>query len=122
VVAAAVGVREGTAGFAGGLGAMSCLCEDGASEVPTVDLPARLAGSTSSSSTRRAASGPVLADARLAAAGPPSSSPSTIRAGRPGPGRRAAARRLLDGRGYEDVHPVPDPRTDGVGMVWAWRG
>jgi hypothetical protein len=100
---------------------MSCLCEDGASEVPTLDLPARLGGIDLLKLDTEGGEWPVLADARLAAAGPPVVVVEHHPAGAPpGEDAAAAARRLLLAAGYGHVEPVPDPRTDGVG--WCGPG
>jgi hypothetical protein len=122
VAPAAVGSEDGTAGFAGGMGAMSCLCEDGPLQVSAVDLLARLGGADLLKLDTEGGEWPILQDARLAAAGPailvlehhPAGAP-------PGEDPAAAARRLVAAAGYADVRVVPDLRTDGVGMLWAWR-
>jgi len=122
VVAAAVGTCDGTAGFAGGMGAMSRLCDDGPLEVAAVDLLPRLAGADLLKLDTEGGEWPVLADRRLAGAGPPVLVLEHHPAGAPaGEEPAAAARRLVAAAGYEHVHVVPDPRTDGVGMLWAWR-
>jgi hypothetical protein len=122
VAPAAVGSEDGTAGFAGGMGAMSCLCEDGPLQVSALDLLARLGGADLLKLDTEGGEWPILQDARLAAAGPailvlehhPAGAP-------PGEDPAAAARRLVAAAGYADVRVVPDLRTDGVGMLWAWR-
>ena len=122
VVPTAVGTEDGTAGFAGGMGAMSCLCEDGPLQVSALDLLARLGGADLLKLDTEGGEWPILQDARLAAAGPailvlehhPAGAP-------PGEDPAAAARRLVAAAGYADVRVVPDLRTDGVGMLWAWR-
>ncbi len=122
VVPAAVGTRDGPVGFAGGQGAMSRLCEDGGLEVPSVDLLGLLRGADLLKLDTEGGEWPILHDGRLAAAGPPvlvlEHHP---RGAPPGDEPARAARRLVAAAGYPNVHVVPDPRTDGVGMLWAWR-
>ena len=122
VVPAAVGTADGTAGFAGGMGAMSCLCEDGPLRVASVDLLARLGGADLLKLDTEGGEWPILQDPRLATAGPPVLVLEHHPGGAPpGEDPGAAARRLLGAAGYAQVRAVPDPRTDGVGMLWAWR-
>ncbi len=122
VVPAAVGVQAGCAGFAGGHGAMSRLCEDGPLQVASVDLLALLRGADVLKLDTEGGEWAILGDPRLAAAGPPVLVLEHHPDGAPpGEDPAAAARRLVAAAGYGHVHVVPDPRTDGVGMLWAWR-
>lgn len=122
VVPAAVGTAGGTARFAGGSGAMSRLSEDGGLHVPSVDLLARMAGTDLLKLDTEGGEWPILGDPRLGAAGPPVVVLEHHPAGAP-PGEDPAtsARRLLAAAGYAHVRAVADERTDGVGMLWAWR-
>jgi len=119
VHAAAAGARDGTVRFAGGAFATSHVADDGDVEVPVVDVLPLLAGADLLKLDAEGGEWPLLADARLAAAGPPVVVLEWHPEGAPGPDPHAEARRLLGAAGYA-VRPIFE-REDGVGMAWAWR-
>lgn len=122
VVPAAAAARAGELAFTAGRFAMSSLAEAGARDtvtVPAVDVLPWLAEADLAKLDIEGGEWDILADPRLATAGPAALVLEYHPHRCPGRDATATARALLAAAGYA-VEAVR-PRPDGVGMLWAFR-
>jgi FkbM family methyltransferase len=123
LVEAAVARGDGELPFASGEFACSRIEGEapGATDVvPAVDLLALLPGADLLKLDIEGGEWPILADPRLAEAGPPAVVLEYHPFDAPGADARAAAHDALARAGYATREVVHRP-DDGVGMLWAWR-
>ena len=122
VVAAAAAARPGALALTAGRFAVSSLAEPGAPHaisVPAVDVLPWLAAADLAKVDVEGGEWELLADPRLATAGPPALVLEYHPHRCPAEDPAATARALLEAAGY-GVEAVR-PRSDGVGMLWAFR-
>jgi FkbM family methyltransferase len=119
VVGAAAAAQDGTVAFEGGGASLSRIAADGADTVPAIDVLPRLAGIDLLKMDIEGGEWAILDDPRFAAAAPPVTVLEYHPYLCPHPDPRAAVEAVF-ARAGRQVHTI-FTRSDGHGMLWAWR-